>query len=130
MEPAKSVGLFPQPGYKGTTKNVKTKSFTIIFTIFFTFFQNRGWNGLYLRLTTQKIYRYASTQDTRRLAMGPVRQSLSNQSPSGSPSPRNLRIRIPGKARNHKKEIRKSGILTEIPYLCCVFTYRIAQLWF
>ena len=60
--------------------------------------------------------------------MGPNRQSLSNQSTSGSARPCNLRIRLQGKARAKQKEIGNRRIIPEIPYLCRVFyPYRLQR---
>ena len=50
--------------------------------------------------------------------MGPIRQSLSHKSASGSAGTRHLCVRIPGKDHANQKEIGNSR---EIPYLCCVF---------
>lgn len=60
---------------------------------------------VYLYSQTQKINRYACTKSSRRVSLGPIRESLPNQSTSGSARPRNLRIRLQGKARARQKEI-------------------------
>lgn len=60
---------------------------------------------VYLYSQTPKINRYACTKSSRRVSLGPIRESLPNQSTSGSARPRNLRIRLQGKARAKQKEI-------------------------
>ena len=79
------------------------------FLNFFHFFslwpQDSGRKPVYLHTGTPKINRYACYESPRRLSFRPNWKDLPHQSPSGSPSPRNLRIRIPGKARANKKEI-------------------------
>ena len=62
-------------------------------------------NTVYLYWLTSKINRYACTKSSRRLSLGPIRESLPNQSTSRSARPRNLRIRLQGKARAKQKEI-------------------------
>lgn len=88
--------------------------------------QNSAPIRVYLYKITPKFNRYACSKSPRRLSLGPIRESLPNQSPSGSPRPRNLRIRVQGKTRAKQKEIGNRRIIREIPYLCRVFlpTYR------
>lgn len=109
----------------------KNQKFYYNFLIFFHFFsfcpQDSARKPVYLHTGTPKINRYACYESPRRLSFRPNWKDLPDQSPSGSPSPRNLRIRIQGKARANKKEIgiaRKSG---KNPHICVVFYHRIAH---
>ena len=92
----------------------KNQKFRYNFLIFFHFFsfcpQDSGRNPVYLHTGTPKINRYACYESPRRLSFRPNWKGLPDKSPSGSPSPRNLRIRIQGETRANKKEIGNTRI--------------------
>ena len=73
------------------------------------------------RVEPSKFYRYACTKSSRRVSLGPIRQGLSDQGPSRTPSPRRVRVRVSGETRARQKEIGNIGNLPAIPYLCNVF---------
>ena len=67
--------------------------------------QNSRLEPVYLYSQTPKINSYACTKSSRRVSLGPIRESLPNQSTSGSARPCNLRVRLQGKANTKQKEI-------------------------
>lgn len=83
-------------------------------------------NPVYLYRKPLKTYRYACSKSPRRVSLRPIRESLPDKGPSGSPRPRRIRGRVQGKAHAKQKEIRNNRKSRFIPYLCVSFYHRIA----
>ena len=74
-----------------------------------------------------KPYHYARSKSCRRLAVGSVRQGLSDQTTSRSARPRHLCIRIQEKTLYQQKEIGKNGNSVFFPIFAPSLYLRIAN---